>query len=77
MSLIEVRKGGLPTPTELFILRFQTVWMRDKDSTLPGKAKNVGFQSTEYSFLLLCSGVVLSSLSQRGEEGQPAVEGET
>lgn len=61
------RKGGLPGPTELFTLRFQTVWMRDKASTLLGTAKNIRFQNTEYIFLLLFSingsvGVVLSSL---------------
>lgn len=52
---MEGRKVGLPGPTELFTLRFQTVWMRDKASTLLGTAKNIRFQNTEYKFLLLFS----------------------
>lgn len=53
-SVMEDRKVGLPSPAEPFTLRFQTAWMRDKASTLPGKANNVGFQNREYAFLLLC-----------------------
>lgn len=47
-SAMEERKAGLPSPTELFIFRFQTLWMRDKAFSPPGKAKD-----TEYVFLLL------------------------
>lgn len=52
-SAMEERKVGLPNHTELFTFRFQTLWMRDKAFSLPGKAKGTEVQNPEYTFLLL------------------------
>lgn len=52
-SAMEERKVGLPSPTKLFTLRFQTLWVMDKAFSLLGKAKDTVVQNTEYEFLLL------------------------
>lgn len=71
------RKAHLSSAIELFTRRFQTLGMRDKASSLPGKAKDTELQNTEYALLLLTinkwwcqSSAVVTAPPKREKEGQ-------